>query len=66
MILRENIMREGLSADCKLNPMLIMAIVIGGTEHPCDRCNVDRKECRGYPRLDSLDNQTIETNKNDL
>jgi hypothetical protein len=43
--------REGLSSDCKLDKMVVMAILIGGREHPCDRCNLDRKECRGYPRL---------------
>jgi len=42
--------REGLSADCTLNPWVVMAIVTEGKEHPCDRCNMDRKECRGYPR----------------
>lgn len=43
--------REGLSADCTLDPMIVMAIMMGGREHPCDRCNKDRKVCRGYPRL---------------
>jgi hypothetical protein len=44
--------RKGLSADCKLNPRVVMAILMEGREHPCDRCNMDRKECRGYPRKD--------------
>jgi len=52
-------MRKGLSADCKLNPMVVMAIMLGGREHPCDRCNWDRKECRGYPRLDSLNESSV-------
>ncbi len=47
-------MRKGLSADCKLDPMVVMTLMLGGQEHPCDRCNWDRKECRGYPRLDDL------------
>lgn len=47
--------REGLSADCKLDPLLILAIAMGGREHPCDRCNHDRRECRGFPRLDGMD-----------
>ena len=42
--------REGLSADCTLGPMVVAAIILGGKEHPCDRCNKDRKKCRGYPR----------------
>lgn len=43
---------RGLSSDCKLHPMVLMAIWVRGDEHPCDRCNMDRKECRGYPRID--------------
>lgn len=43
--------REGLSADCTLNKSVVMMILMGGEEHPCDRCNMDRKVCRGYPRL---------------
>lgn len=43
--------REGISADCTLDPMIVMAIMMSGREHPCDRCNMDRKVCRGYPRL---------------
>lgn len=58
-------MREGLSADCKLDPILIMALMMGGQEHPCDRCNMDRKECRGYPRLDELDTQKKEGDNSD-
>ena len=46
--------RKGLSADCKLNPMIVAAIVLGGKEHLCDRCNMDRDECRGYPRETDL------------
>ena len=42
--------REGLSADCTLSPMLAVGILMMGKEHPCDRCNMDRKKCRGYPR----------------
>jgi hypothetical protein len=26
--------REGLSADCTLDPMIVMAIIMGGREHP--------------------------------
>ncbi len=43
--------REGLSADCTLAPGVAMAISMGGKEHPCDRCNMDRAVCRGYPRI---------------
>jgi len=32
--------------------MIVMALAIGKTEHPCDRCNMDRKECKGYARKD--------------
>jgi hypothetical protein len=46
----EDLHRRGLSADCKLDPELLGAIMIGGREHPCDRCNMNRDECRGYPR----------------
>ncbi len=45
--------REGLSSDCTLDKMVVMAISIEGREHPCDRCNMDRGECRGYPRRDN-------------
>ena len=45
-------MRKGLSSDCTLEPMIVLAIMMGGREHPCDRCNMDREKCRGYPRLD--------------
>ena len=41
---------KGLSSDCTLNASLVMAIMMGGREHPCDRCNEDRNVCRGYPR----------------
>ena len=44
--------REGLSSDCTLPPELVAIILLSGREHPCDRCNMDRKVCRGYPRLD--------------
>lgn len=47
--------REGLSADCKLDPLIVMAILMEGREHPCDRCNIDRAECRGYPRKDGVE-----------
>lgn len=42
--------REGLSPDCTLNPMLVIAIAAEGREHPCDRCNMDRDVCKGFPR----------------
>lgn len=42
--------RTGLSADCKLAPEITLAILMGGREHPCDGCNMDRAKCRGYPR----------------
>lgn len=42
--------REGLSSDCLLDPGIVLAIMMGGREHPCDRCNHDRSKCRGYPR----------------
>jgi hypothetical protein len=43
--------RGGLSKDCTLHPILIMAITAEGQEHPCDRCNIDRNICKGFPRL---------------
>lgn len=42
--------REGISADCKLPPTIVVAILMGGREHPCDRCNHDRSVCRGFAR----------------
>jgi len=45
----------GLSADCKLDPTLAMIILMEGREHPCERCNTDRRECRGFPRRGSTD-----------
>lgn len=47
--------REGLSAKCTLNASVVMAILIGGREHPCDRCNEDRKICHGFPRKNDLE-----------
>lgn len=44
--------RKGLSADCKLPPEIALALALSPNEHPCDRCNEDRKICRGYPRRD--------------
>lgn len=46
--------REGLSADCKLPPEIALAILMKGKEHPCDRCNVDRRLCRGFLPLGDL------------
>ncbi len=43
-------LRSGLSADCQLDGQVVMAILMGGREHPCDHCNMDRNICRGYPR----------------
>lgn len=43
--------REGLSADCNLSPEIVVMILLAGQEHPCDRCNMDREECRGFDRL---------------
>ena len=40
--------RDGLSADCKLDPLIVMGILMSGSEHPCDRCNEDRALCRGF------------------
>ena len=41
---------DGLSSDCKLGP-IALAMAIDG-EHPCDRCNHDRRECRGFPPVE--------------
>jgi len=45
--------RIGLSSGCTLDPLIVFAIFMmpGKREHPCDRCNEDRKICRGYPKL---------------
>lgn len=51
-LLPEN--RIGLSADCQLDAVIVLAISMEGKEHPCDRCNMDRDVCRGFPRLDTL------------
>jgi hypothetical protein len=53
--------RQGLSSDCTLNPMVTIAILMGGIEHPCDRCNEDRNKCRGFPRLNTIREFEIET-----
>lgn len=44
---------RGLSSDCTLDKLLVVAILLEGREHPCDRCNEDRKVCRGYPRQET-------------
>lgn len=49
--LKKKEIRTGLSSDCKLDPLIVFAIMSAGREHPCDRCNMDRSICRGYPRL---------------
>jgi hypothetical protein len=49
------ILAMGLSADCKLNPVVVLAIYQQQQEHPCDRCNMSRKVCHGYPRADGVD-----------
>jgi len=46
--------QTGLSSYCSLDPMIVMAILFEAREHPCDRCNMDRNECHGFPRKDSL------------
>ena len=48
--------QKGMSSDCTLNPMVIMALLMSATEHPCDRCNMDRKKCRGFPRKRTEEN----------
>lgn len=45
--------QEGLSSDCKLQPDIALAMLMGDDEHPCDRCNIDRAQCRGFPRKPS-------------
>jgi len=50
--------QEGLSADCKLGVLAVGVAMTG--EHPCDRCNVDRKECRGFPPKTSAKGLTNE------
>ena len=52
-------MRTGLSSDCTLG-LGALAIAMGGKEHPCDRCNMDRGKCRGYPRLDEPEKPVTE------
>ena len=42
--------RSGLSSACTLDKRMVMAILLEGREHPCDRCNMNRSECRGYPK----------------
>ncbi len=50
--------REGLSSSCKLDPMLVMAILATpGNEHPYDGCNHDRNECRGFPKRSRMYNE---------
>lgn len=45
--------RAGLSAECTLDKMVLMGILLEGREHPCDGCNMDRGKCHGFPRADS-------------
>ena len=45
----KEIAERGLSSDCALGPMAVAIMLTG--EHPCDRCNVDRAVCRGYPEI---------------
>lgn len=40
----------GIPSGCTLNPLLLMAITMGGREHPCDGCNMDRNICKGYAK----------------
>jgi hypothetical protein len=40
----------GVPVGCTLDTMIRMAIAMGGKEHPCDGCNMDRKVCKGYAR----------------
>jgi len=40
----------GVPSGCTLGAPLTMAIAMEGREHPCDRCNMDRKVCKGYAR----------------
>ncbi len=44
-----------LPATCTLNKSMLQAILQVGREFPCDRCNMSRKECQGYPRADGRD-----------
>jgi hypothetical protein len=48
----KEIAEMGLSSGCTLHHLVLMAITLRGDEHPCDRCNMDRKVCRGFPRAD--------------
>jgi len=43
----------GVPSGCTLGAHLTMAIAMGGREHPCDRCNMDRSVCKGYARKES-------------
>lgn len=40
----------GLSSACTLEKTLVVGLLMFGQEHPCDRCNMDRAECRGFER----------------
>lgn len=44
--------RTGLSAGCTLAGPELLAILMEGHEHPCDRCNADRAKCHGFPNRD--------------
>ena len=49
--------QTGLSADCSLPGEIALFMLMEGREHPCDRCNVDRQECRGFPRQDATEGE---------
>lgn len=54
--------QKGMSSDCTLNSMVVLALLMSPTEHPCDRCNMDREKCRGFPRKGTKQNKKIEAN----
>ncbi len=50
--------KKEMPDSCLLSPMLVIAILLEGREHPCDRCNHDRNICKGYPRSDCQHGKT--------
>lgn len=48
---------DGLSSDCKLGNAALLIAMNG--EHPCDSCNHDRAECRGYPKAEKSAGSTL-------
>ena len=48
---RGHVRGKKIPDECKLDPLILIALTME-KEFPCDRCNVQRETCGGYPRSD--------------